>query len=201
MAELAARAERQRVHVLGAHRVRLAALDERRALRLGLHRRLDDRHAHGPEENLDVVVVLPRHLGEHARVLLDRGVVARGRRLLELLLGLGALLRAVRERAVLRLGRLAVEDVDGLDARLQQPDGPVEHALDVRRLLAVRVGEDRRRAALAAVASNRDEKLVEAHRRVDRDDAARVPLGARVLLDRARRLLVDDLHETLDAHD
>eukprot|EP00966_Prymnesium_polylepis_P114635 2649135-Prymnesium_polylepis.2 len=72
-------------------------------------------------------------------------------------LGLGLLhaLLALGELAALHRGRLAVEDEDGLDARLHHPDRPVEHPRQVRRDLAGLVGE----LALAAREADLDEEL------------------------------------------
>ena len=196
--ELLGRPEGERVHVLGRDGMRLAAAHELGALRLGLARRVDDRHAHRAEQVLDVVAVLAAHLGQQRAVLADGLDVVRLLRLLQLRLGLLALRRPLRQLTTLHARRLAVEDVDRLDARLQQPDRPVEHALDVRRLLPLAVRQDARRTAIA-VAPDRDQELVQRHRRIDRHHAARVRLD-HALLHRARRVLVNHAHEPLDAH-
>ena len=56
------RGKGQRVHVFRSRRVNRPSLGQNRALRLGLARRLDDRHAHEPEELLRVVVLFLAHL-------------------------------------------------------------------------------------------------------------------------------------------
>ena len=73
--------------------------------------------------------------------LLDRLLVPGLARGLEALLRLGLLLLALLQLAALELGRLPVEHVHRLDARLQQPAGAVQEALQVGRHLAGLVGQ------------------------------------------------------------
>lgn len=92
---------------------------------------LDEGHAHEGEKLLAVVDMLPRHLDGALAELLDRLLVARLLCLLELILRALPPHAPPRELLLLELRRLAVEDVDGLDARLDHARRAVEHALDV----------------------------------------------------------------------
>ena len=110
-------------------------LDQRRALRLSLRRRVDHGHAQQPKQTLAFLVVDLRHfhgaLGELRHGLL----VGAG------LLGLGEVggrvasrPGAARELVALGLRRSAVEDVDRLHAGLEHADGAVEHPLEVTKV-------------------------------------------------------------------
>jgi len=215
------RGKRERVHVLGRGGVDEAGLGKRRAGGLRLARRVHHRHAHQPEQLLHLLGLLARCadgplllpldvLGGAALLLQAREL--RFRRLLPLL--------PLRQLARLERRRLAVEDEDGLDPRLHHADRAVEHAGEVRGDLARLVRE----LALAALLAHRDQKLVDLHARVDRDlppERARERGGARgsgrgraagengpapgevlhlVLPDAARRVVVEQLGEAVDAH-
>ena len=196
VAEQDRRAERERVHVLGARRVHEARLADRRARRLRLARRVEDGDAHQPEQRLHLLRLLARRA--HQPLLLALDVLGRAALLGELRqLGLRRLLPLLplRELAALHRRRLAVEDEDGLDPILHQPDRAVEHAGEVARHLARLV----RQLALAARLPHRDQELVDRHGRVDRDLPPKVVLEL-VLLDRVRRVVRDEAREALDAH-
>ena len=68
------------------------------------------------------------------------------------------------------------------------------------RLFSLTIGEDRGRAALPTMASDRNEELVQGHARVDRDDAPRVGFRALELSHSSRGELLDEGHEAFDAH-
>jgi len=198
-AQLARRRERQHVHVFGARRERLAAAHELGALRLRLARRVHDGDAHQLQQDFDVVGVLARHFHEGAFGFLDRRDVAAFFRGCEVFLRFRPFRASLLELPALHGRRLAVEDVDWLDAGADQPDRPVEHALNVRRLLAVRVRQHRRRLPVPVRRPNRNQKLIQRHARVNRHFPPHVRLDVH-LLHRLRRLVVDHAHQPLDTH-
>lgn len=110
------RAKREAVHVLGRDAVHEPLLGHDGALRLGLGRRVDDRHAHEAQQALALVVVRRRHLDRALAVLLDRLGVARLARRRQALGRAVAALAALGELVELELRRLAVKDKDGADA-------------------------------------------------------------------------------------
>eukprot|EP00962_Isochrysis_galbana_P026597 scaffold8263_cov104-Isochrysis_galbana.AAC.6 len=116
--------------------------------------------------------------------------------LCQLCLGRLLPLLALCQLAALHGRRLAVKHKHGLDAGLHHADGAIEHACQVRRDLPGLVGQ----LALSATLAHRDEELVDLHGRVDRNLTARKVVHF-VILDAARCVIVQQLRETLDAHD
>mmetsp|Transcript_89554 Transcript_89554/g.267104 ORF Transcript_89554/g.267104 Transcript_89554/m.267104 type:complete len:201 (+) Transcript_89554:590-1192(+) len=124
-------AEGQAVCVLRGGRVDLAVSAEGGAGGLRLARRIHHRHAHEFQELLRLLVLLPRDADRGLGALEDLLAVARLHGGLQVCLGVGALLAPRIELLQLQLRRLAVEDVDGLDARLHELDSAREHSDDV----------------------------------------------------------------------
>eukprot|EP00053_Salpingoeca_punica_P020621 m.212081 g.212081 ORF g.212081 m.212081 type:complete len:414 (-) comp19507_c0_seq1:98-1339(-) len=187
------RAEREGVHVLGRNAVDLARLDEVRALSLGLTGSRDERNAHQLEQLLALLVVLRQNLDEAARELLHifGGALLVGRA--EAFLSRLAALLALGELAGLERGRLAIEDVQRLDAVVDHADCAEEEAREMARGLALLVHQIR------ALAADSNEKLVNAHRGINGNLPAKVVLHL-ALLDRLCRIVANDLRESLNSH-
>ena len=166
LADLDGSAEGQTIHILRAGRPHGTRPGQSGRLSLGLARGVDDGHAHEAEELLAVLVLLGPRPDQTLLLLVLLFDVALLPGLLELGLGLLSLLPSFGQLPRLDVGRLAVEDVHGPDALRKEPDGPVEHALYVRRGFALGVRELHRRGARTA-ASHGDEELVDGHRRID----------------------------------
>ena len=188
------RAKREGIHVLRSRRVHAPLACELGALRLGLARRGEPRDAHEREQALHLGVVLARGAHLAARELVHELRVGNVLSLLLLLARLLAAAKALLEHVLLEVRRLPVEHVRGLDAAVDHADRAVEEAEQVARDLA-RLGHHLLPVRLA----HRDEELVQAHGRVDRDLAPEERLDVRVL-DRARRLVGDDRSEAWGQH-
>ena len=181
----------QRVHILTRGRVHLVGLGELCALRLSLTGRVHVGDAHQPEELLRLLVVLAGHLDE-AALLLHALCLVGGLR--ELLLGLLAPGGPLTQLVGLEHGRLAVEDVAGLDAVVDHAQRAVEHAHEVRGGLAVVVGQ-----LSAVLLAHSDQELVQRHGRVDGHLAAEEGLDV-ASADRQGRIFGDDTGQTFDTH-
>lgn len=119
---------------------------------------------------------------------------AAGRAHLQGVRGLLAAAVALLQQVELELRGLAIEDVDGLDARLQHLGRAVEHAQQVAGDLSGLVAQQ-----LVPHAAHGYEELVNVHAGVDRDLAAKVVLEL-LALDAAWRVIAEQLGEALDPH-
>jgi len=120
--------EGQRVHILTGSRVHLAASRQRRALCLRLRRRNNVRNAHQLQQQLALLVVLPRDPDRPPRELLHVLCCTRLLCLLDSRVCLRLALESLGELTRLELGGCAIEDVEGLDAVLDHAEGAVEEA-------------------------------------------------------------------------
>ena len=107
-------------------------------------------------------------------------------------------LRVRASTDLLQIRCLAVEHEDRFDAGLHDADGAVEHALDVARHVSFRVGQRGLRTAGPGVA-DRDEKLVNVHRRINCDNSTHVRAKC-TLFHAPRRGVGEQLTELFDAH-
>mmetsp|Transcript_72878 Transcript_72878/g.202160 ORF Transcript_72878/g.202160 Transcript_72878/m.202160 type:complete len:438 (+) Transcript_72878:31-1344(+) len=191
-------AERETIGVLCGRRVHFSVPAQRRARGFGLARGFDNRNAHEFQQLLGLLVVLLRHLCSGLGALLNSLAVTRLLGLLKARSRRLTFFASCGQLGELQLRGLAVEDVHGLDAIFHELDRACEHPDDVRRHLAVFVGELLVRPRM--VLTDHNQKLVEAHAGVDGEKPPGVGLRTVDLPHRLRRRILQKLHKSFNPH-
>lgn len=121
------RVKAQSIHILTRRRIHFPSPSQHRTLRLRLSWRNNVRDAHALQKTLTLRIMFPRDPNRSPREFLHILRRASLFGFLESFGGSGFALESLRQLARFELGGRAVEDVEGLNAIVDDAEGPVEH--------------------------------------------------------------------------